>query len=285
MRNKRAVRRKRVGKMEHPSNFVDLTGRKFQSWTVESLSHTKGWRLYWNCRCDCGNQKVMRGDSIQKIQVPYCSQCKPRNAVLDIDAIPDGVAAQVRERKSGIFQNTFIVDGPVVYGYTSNAECFLFDTADIEKTKKHTWSRKHMRDGWYVYTVVKQKFTYFHTLILDNLECRKRIDHINRDRLDNRKCNLRVVTRSQNCANRGSFKNSVSQYKGVHWNKKMELWEAAIRKDGIQTAIGAFNDEVAAASAYNDYARKMWGEYAALNDIEEVDYKRMRWIIVNKVDK
>ncbi len=102
------------------------------------------------------------------------------------------------------------------------------------------------------------------------------IDHINRDRLDNRKCNLRVVTRSQNCANRGSFKNSVSQYKGVHWNKKMELWEAAIRKDGIQTAIGAFNDEVAAASAYNDYARKMWGEYAALNDIEEVDYKRMR---------
>jgi len=56
----------------------------------------------------------------------------------------------------------------------------------------------------------------------------------------------------------------------------MELWEAAIRKDGIQTAIGAFNDEVAAASAYNDYARKMWGEYAALNDIEEVDYKRMR---------
>ena len=161
MRNKRAVRRKRVGKMEHPSNFVDLTGRKFQSWTVESLSHTKGWRLYWNCRCDCGNQKVMRGDSIQKIQVPYCSQCKPRNAVLDIDAIPDGVAAQVRERKSGIFQNTFIVDGPVVYGYTSNAECFLFDTADIEKTKKHTWSRKHMRDGWYVYTVKNRNSLIF----------------------------------------------------------------------------------------------------------------------------
>ena len=102
------------------------------------------------------------------------------------------------------------------------------------------------------------------------------VDHINRDKLDNRKSNLRLVTRSQNCANRGNFKNSRSKYKGVRWNKKMGLWEAAIRKDGVITTIGAFDDEVAAASAYNEYARKLWGEYAVLNDIVEVDFRRMR---------
>lgn len=102
------------------------------------------------------------------------------------------------------------------------------------------------------------------------------VDHINRDKLDNRKVNLRLVTRSQNCANRGSFKNSKSKYKGVRWNKKMGLWEAAIRKDGVITTIGAFDDEIAAASAYNEYARKMWGEYAVLNDIHEVDFRRVR---------
>lgn len=102
------------------------------------------------------------------------------------------------------------------------------------------------------------------------------VDHINRNKLDNRKENLRLVTRSQNCANRGNFKNSKSQYKGVRWNKKMGLWEAAIRKDNVITNLGAYDDEIAAASAYNEYARKMWGEYAVLNDIEEVDFRRMR---------
>lgn len=264
MRNKRAVRRKRVGKMEHPSNFVDLTGRKFQSWTVESLSHTKGWRLYWNCRCDCGNQKVMRGDSIQKIQVPYCSQCKPRNAVLDIDAIPDGVAAQVRERKSGIFQNTFIVDGPVVYGYTSNAECSLFDTADIEKTKKHTWSRKHMRDGWYVYTVVKQKFTYFHTLILDNLECRKRIDHINRDKLDNRRENLRFCCDQQNAFNQGMPKTNTLGYKGLAKHTSGR-WNAVITFCQKKISLGLYDTKVEAAAVYDAAAELLFGEFCRLN--------------------
>ena len=71
-----------------------------------------------------------------------------------------------------------------------------------------------MRDGWYVYTVVKQKFTYFHTLILDNLECRKRIDHINRDKLDNRRENLRFCCDQQNAFNQGMPKTNTLGYKG-----------------------------------------------------------------------
>ena len=111
------------------------------------------------------------------------------------------------------------------------------------------------------------------------------VDHINRNKLDNRKSNLRVVTRSENCANRGSFRNSSSQYKGVHWSKKTGRWEVSITKDGIQIYVGSFDDEITAASAYNDYARKLWGEFAVLNDIVEVDYRSMRHMRTSKHSK
>ena len=108
------------------------------------------------------------------------------------------------------------------------------------------------------------------------------VDHINRNKLDNRKSNLRIATRSENCANRGSFQESSSKYKGVHWSKKTGRWEVAIRKDGKQIYIGGFDDEIAAASAYNNYARKLWGDFAVLNDIEEVDYRSLRHLRPSK---
>lgn len=153
----------------------------------------------------------------------------------------------------------------------------LIDEEDFPKLAGYRWFCHcgYARASEYDPKACKSKTVHMSHLILPcppGLE----VDHINRDKLDNRKSNLRLVTRSQNCANRGSFKNSKSKYKGVRWNKKIGLWEAAIGKDGVITTIGAFNDEIAAASAYNEYARKMWGEYAVLNDIQEVDFRRAR---------
>lgn len=153
----------------------------------------------------------------------------------------------------------------------------LIDEEDYSKLARYHWICHcgYARASEYDPKTRRSKTVHMSHLILPcppGLE----VDHINRDKLDNRKANLRLVTRSQNCANRGNFKNSKSKYKGVRWNKKMGLWEAAIRKDGVITTIGAFKDEIAAASAYNEYARKMWGEYAVLNDIQEVDFRRAR---------
>ena len=153
----------------------------------------------------------------------------------------------------------------------------LIDEEDYPKLAGYHWTYHcgYARASDYDTKTHKRKAVHMSHLILPcppGLE----VDHINRNKLDNRKANLRLVTRSQNCANRGKFKNSKSKYKGVRWNKKMGLWEAAIRKEGIIKTIGAFDDEIAAASAYNEYAREMWGEYAVLNDIEEVDFRRMR---------
>lgn len=110
----------------------------------------------------------------------------------------------------------------------------------------------------------KMKIIRMHHIILplkDGLQC----DHINGNRLDNRKENLRLVTKAQNMMNRGLQKNSTSGYKGV--NKHQGKWRAYILEYGKQKHLGVFKDKKEAAKAYNTMAKKLHGEYAVLNKI------------------
>lgn len=95
-------------------------------------------------------------------------------------------------------------------------------------------------------------------------------DHINRNKLDNRKENLRTATRSGNCANRKKFKNGMtSKYKGVCLKKgsRNKPWNAQIQISGKRTSIGLFANEIDAALAYNQAAKKQYGEFALVNPI------------------
>lgn len=76
------------------------------------------------------------------------------------------------------------------------------------------------------------------------------IDHINRDRSDNRICNLREVTRQQNSYNVPSTLGSSSKYVGVHLRKDRKKWVAQIKVDGRSRHIGTFGSEEEAAAAY-----------------------------------
>ena len=86
------------------------------------------------------------------------------------------------------------------------------------------------------------------------------IDHINRDKLDNRRSNLRYATRSQNLHN--SFNPGASGYKGVTYLKRTGTWQAVI---GYKTKC--FKDKREAAEYYNKLALEAYGEYAYLNEI------------------
>ena len=90
------------------------------------------------------------------------------------------------------------------------------------------------------------------------------VDHINGNGLDNRRSNLRIVTRQQNTFN-SVHKGGTSKYKGVALDKESGLWRAYIAKDGKRTWLGRFPDELSAAIAYDKAAKDMFGEYAKLN--------------------
>lgn len=111
----------------------------------------------------------------------------------------------------------------------------------------------------------KQTTIYMHRFILDFpvLE----VDHINMNKLDNRKENLRLVTDYQNALNRGKHKDNKSGFKGVSWVKRDKKYKAEITVNKKYNYLGLFDTKEEAAQAYNNEAKKYHGEFAKLNQI------------------
>ena len=99
-------------------------------------------------------------------------------------------------------------------------------------------------------------------------------DHINGDKLDNRRCNLRSATSSQNQGNSGPNKKGSSKYKGVRHSVRDKIlkkpWMASIHQDGSLKHLGYYKTEIEAAHSYDKAALKHFGKYAWLNFAEEV---------------
>lgn len=91
------------------------------------------------------------------------------------------------------------------------------------------------------------------------------VDHKNHDTLDNRKCNLRVCSVSQNNANRRPSIGKSSKYKGVRWSGHRNKWYAEIKTHSKGIHIGQFETPEQAAVAYDKQAIELFGEFAYTN--------------------
>ncbi len=94
----------------------------------------------------------------------------------------------------------------------------------------------------------------------DGLLC----DHINGNRLDNRKCNLRAATPAQNSRNKHGYWGKA-EYRGVTKLTRTRRWRATVVVNGESINLGWFGSEYDAAIAYNTVAEKLHGEFASLN--------------------
>lgn len=82
------------------------------------------------------------------------------------------------------------------------------------------------------------------------------VDHINHDRADNQRANLRVVSVSENGRNRsGGY--GESRYIGVALHKKTRKWQAQIQSSIKSHYLGLFETQEEAARAYNQAAERM----------------------------
>ena len=111
-----------------------------------------------------------------------------------------------------------------------------------------------------------------HRVLLSAKDSNIYVDHINRDKLDNRRSNLRLATNSENQLNTISWSTSTTGYKGVTKCKRLNRYRASITKDGRYISLGHYVKIEDAAYAYNLTAKKLFGEFARLNNLPK-DYE------------
>ena len=88
------------------------------------------------------------------------------------------------------------------------------------------------------------------------------IDHVNGCSRDNRWCNLRLATKSQNAMNRGVQSNNASGLKGVSWHKASKKWQAHISVNGRGKYLGLYEKASEAHAAYCTAAKELHGDFA-----------------------
>jgi hypothetical protein len=150
--------------------------------------------------------------------------------------------------------------------YLKNSGKFaIVDDSDYAYLSQFIW-REH-GTGYAVRTIYRNgkcTISRMHREIIDAIKGRE-TDHINGNRLDNRKKNLRECTTSQNQANRGAQRNNTSGYKGVRKSTLGKKYEARIQVNRKLLYIGCFETPEIAAMAYDEAARKYFGDFAKTN--------------------
>lgn len=82
-------------------------------------------------------------------------------------------------------------------------------------------------------------------------------DHIDRDKLNNRRGNLRIVPHSGNVQNVPSYRGSTSIYRGVSWHAASRKWKAEVQAQGKQVYLGLYTSETEAAEAARVARRRL----------------------------
>jgi len=152
---------------------------------------------------------------------------------------------------------------------TNSNQVALVDDEDYDYLNQWTW-RTNASGYACRKTTNKQRkcITFFmHRVIMAIVDPTINIDHINDNKLDNQRSNLRCATRSQNTGNQRKLTKASSKYKGVSVYTKTHKWQAQINCNKQHYYLGLFATEIEAARAYNKKAVELFGAFARLNEL------------------
>ena len=143
----------------------------------------------------------------------------------------------------------------------SNKDAYaIVDDCDYSKVQPFTW---HQDKEGYIRAHMRGKIVSMHRFILQP-PCDKVVDHKNMKRYDNRRSNLRVCTRAENLRNSSVSKNNKTGFKGVSKTEAGKFY-AKITFNNKAISLGEHKTPIEAARAYDNAAKKYFGEFARLN--------------------
>jgi hypothetical protein len=216
--------------------FIDLTGDVYGKLEVLKRVGSRGSKIYWLCKCECGNQKEVRGNDLRSDKTKSCNECPV---------------------------NTWEFKSDYVMGYTTKGEEFLIDIEDYKEVSKYAWYMDGY--GYIASSNVKGKTIKLHRFVM-KAKKDEFVDHIHHKKIDNRKSELRICTKQQNNMNKKGVK-------GYTWNKKRAKYQAKINFKGKRIYLGFYATEEEARLAYCTKALELFGEFAHPSVGE--DYERL----------
>lgn len=241
--------------------FIDLTGMKFGRWTVinKTDKRTKSGGVLWECVCECSPNIVhlVQTASLKNGTSKSCG-CLQKEASAN------------SLRKLMTKHNRYDLSGDYGIGYTFKGEEFYFDLEDYDNIKDYCWC---LDANGYVVTNKKKDSNdshgtiLMHRLIMDCIEDKISVDHINHVQYDNRKDNLRLTTQSQNTMNRSLGKNNKSGVTGVYFDNHSNKWAAEIKINRKKISLGHFKEFNDAVAARKEAEEKYFGEFSYDNSV------------------
>lgn len=222
----------------HAGNY--LVGKRFGKLTVIEYCGKENGDLLWKCRCDCGNIICKKSHQLKRNKRSGCDAC-----IHNVEYI-----------KKENYYECLIKDKNIT---------FYIDLEDYEKVCKHNW---YCSDNGYIKSTFDNNGVYLHRVIMDMIGNDDMvIDHKNHNKLDNRKINLRIASRTQNKMN------SVLQKKKMIGIRKSsdKTWRAEIYLNYKRIHLGTFNNIDDAIEARKRAEEMYYGEYSYKNSMGEIE--------------
>ena len=228
-------------------------GDKFNRLTVtEFVGVNKNRKKLWFCKCDCGGDTVTESQSLTSGNTKSCGCYKNE-------------LASIRFKKN----NKYNTDGLYGVGYTFKNEEFYFDLEDYDLIKDYCWHIS--KTTGYVYSSVgKNSKIAIHQLIMDTYLKDVIIDHINKNKIDNRKNNLRIASNRDNSINSSLRSDNTSGITGVSLIKRSGMFLSYYHKDGNMIRIGRFKNKTDAIVARLNAELEYYGEFAPQKHLFEI---------------
>ena len=231
---------------------ADHSGERFNKILVIEKNGMKkrkdgSYTTTYLCKCDCGKYFTLTTQDVSKKARVSC-----------------GCARYNWEK------NKYEIKDDYAVGYDTKGEKFYVDLEDLEKIKKYKWNVNsttkavsNAKNG--------RKTLLLHRLIMGVDDKNLEVDHINHDRTDNRKKNLRIVTHADNVKNvSAKQKNNTSgrvgvSYRGKYRSEKNNPWQARIKVNGKLISGGNFKTFEEAVKRREELEKQYFGEFRNKN--------------------